>query len=168
MKKYVLTENERAASGGYTRLVVLDYDGGDFTSETTSQTYALHSIGMGDVIQYPLCKVYVKTALGGVTTPVIRVGYNATVADPDFLLGATTGLSISTTGAILYANRLNATAGGPVSFATASGMVGITATITSAVNAIQNATEGTIHIYLAYVPLVQFERPTGVGYEAAS
>lgn len=149
MKVYNLTENERAASGGYTTLAVLSFADGDFSEASTSQTYAPVSIGAGDLIDYPLAKVYVKTAVAGLTSPVLKVGYDAGSDDDDFLLGATSGVSLATAGAAFGANLLSASAGGPVTTATAASMVGVLLTI-SASNNIENATAGEVHVYLAY------------------
>jgi hypothetical protein len=151
MKSYNLTENERATSG-YTDLTILSFADGDFSAAGTTQTYALAAIATGDIADYPLAKVYVKTGVVGTfSAPLIMVGYDAGTDDLDFLLGATAGVAVGVTNTVFGANALSAVAGGPVTIATAATMVGLVATLTVTGANISTATAGEIHIYTCVV-----------------
>ena len=148
MKISVLSENEKAATG-FTHKAIISYAQGDFSTASTTQTYTLSAIAVGQWIGNAMLKLVTPLSGGSVSAAVALVGKtgttNAYCTSSDVFTGST----------VLYKAGDGASfnqAGGEVFVATSNLLLTVTTTTAN----VSTLTAGELHVYYKLVDMTQY------------
>lgn len=152
MKISVLNESEKAATG-FTHKAIIAYNAvaalNDFTTASTTQTYTLAALAIGDYIGNAMLKLVTPLSGGSVSAAVALVGKtgttNAYCTSSDVFTGST----------VLYKAGDGASfnqAGGEVFVATSNLIVTVTTTTAN----VSTLTAGELHVYYKLVSMPQY------------
>jgi hypothetical protein len=148
MKVYALS-NDEAARSGFTHKAILSYAQGDFSAAAVSQTYALHAIPAGSVLQNIARRLVTNLSGGAASAVTSQVGDGSTanlyLTAQSVLSGATPIAGQAADGA-----GFNQAGGAAINSATT-----LTATLTATGANISTLTAGEIHYYWKQVDLTK-------------